>query len=400
MSEGKTDVVVIGYARTPVGKFGGGLSSLSAMQLGGHAIRGALDGAGIDPDAVGYTVMGHVLQAGLGQITSRQAAVEGGISMSIAAETINKVCLSGMTAISRARDLVRLGEFGVVVAGGMESMSNAPFLLDKARFGYRMGNGELIDVMMHDGLTCAFDNCAMGLATDQYQLDKPQLASISRERQDEWSARSHERAATAWKEGSFQGEVVPVSVPQRKGDPVLVEEDEGIRPGTTGESLGTLRPAFTKDGTITAGNASQISDGGAALILTTADQAKQLGAEPLATIRSWGTVAGPDASLHLQPAEAIRNAAARIGADPAGFDLYEINEAFASVAIASTDDLGLDEDKVNVNGGGVALGHPIGCTGARIVVSLINELHRRGGGSGAAALCGGGGQGDALIVEV
>ena len=392
------EAVVVGYARTPVGKFGGGLSSLTAMQLGGKAIAGALQRAGVDPDQVQYTVMGHVLQAGQGQITSRQAAVEGGISMNVAAETINKVCLSGMTAISRARDLIRVGDFDLVVAGGMESMSQAPYVLDKARFGYRMGNGEIVDVMMHDGLTCAFDACAMGLATDRYQEEKG--FDMSRQRQDEWSARSHERAAAAWKDGAFDDEVVKVEVPQRKGDPEIVEQDEGIRPGTTAESLGNLRPAFQKEGTITAGNASQISDGGAALILASREKAEELGLPVLATIRSWGTVAGPDPSLHLQPSNAIRVAAERIGADPSGFDLYEINEAFASVAIASVDDLGLDDEKVNVNGGGVALGHPIGCTGARIVVSLVNELHRRGGGTGAAALCGGGGQGDAVILDV
>ena len=399
MNTSANDVVVVGYARTPVGKFGGGLSSLTAMQLGGHAIRAALERGGVEPDQVDYVVMGHVLQAGQGQITSRQAAVEAGIDMDVACETINKVCLSGMTAISRARDLIRLGEFDVVVAGGMESMSQAPYVLDKARFGYRMGNGELVDVMMHDGLTCAFDACAMGAATDDYQENKDEL-QITREQQDEWSARSHERAATAWKEGVFEDEVVPVEVPQRKGDPVTVDQDEGIRPGSTVESLGKLRPAFNKEGTITAGNASQISDGGAALILTSRAKAEELGLDAKATITAWGTVAGPDPSLHLQPSNAIRAAAAKVDQDPGGFDLYEINEAFASVAIASTNDLGLDEDKVNVNGGGVALGHPIGCTGARIVVSLINELERRGGGSGAAALCGGGGQGDALLLNV
>ncbi|MDX1620712.1 MAG: acetyl-CoA C-acetyltransferase [Nitriliruptorales bacterium] len=399
MNASRNDVVVVGYARTPVGKFGGGLSSLTAMELGGHAIKAALERGGVDPDQVDYTVFGHVLQAAQGQITSRQAAVNGGISMDVPAETINKVCLSGMTAISRARDLVRLGEFEVVVAGGMESMSQAPFALDKARFGYRMGNGELIDIMMHDGLTCAFDMCAMGAATDDYQEQKEEL-QMSREQQDEWSARSHERAATAWKEGAFEDEVVSIEVPQRKGDPVVVDQDEGIRPGTTADSLAKLRPAFNKEGTITAGNASQISDGAAALVLTTREKAEELGLDVKATINAWGTVSGPDPSLHLQPSNAIRAAAAKIDADPAGFDLYEINEAFASVAIASTNDLGLDEDKVNVNGGGVALGHPIGCTGARIVVSLINELERRGGGSGAAALCGGGGQGDAILLEV
>lgn len=397
---GKTveDVVVVGYARTPVGRFGGGLSSLSAVELGGHAITGALGSSGLDPVEVEYVVMGHVLQAGQGQITARQAAVAGGLGMDIACETINKVCLSGMTAISRARDLVRVGDFDVVVAGGMESMSQAPYVLDKARFGLRLGDATLVDAMMHDGLTCAFDACVMGLATDQYQRSKG--LDISRAQQDAWSARSHERAVTAWKDGSFEGEVVPVEVPQRKGDPVLIEQDEGIRAETTEESLARLRPAFDPEGSITAGNASQISDGGAALILMSRTKSESLDLPALATITSWGTVAGPDASLHLQPASAIRDAAARIDADPSSFDLYEINEAFASVAIASTRDLGIDEAKVNVNGGGVALGHPIGCSGARIVISLINELRNRGGGTGAAALCGGGGQGDALTLEV
>ncbi len=393
-----SEVVVVGYARTPMGRFSGGLSGLSAMELGGRAIAGALDRGGIDPALVGYTVMGHVLQAGQGQITARQAAVAGGIGMDVAAETINKVCLSGMTAISRARDLLRLGEFDVVVAGGMESMSRSPYVLDRARFGYRMGDGTLIDTMMHDGLTCAFDGCAMGLATDGYQESKG--LAITREEQDAWSARSHERAAAAWEAGEYDDEVVAVEVPQRKGDPVIVDRDEGIRPGTTTASLGGLRPAFSKEGTITAGNASQISDGAAALVLASREAAERHGLEPLATITAWGTVAGPDPSLHLQPAGAIRAAAQRAGADPAGFDRYEINEAFASVAIASTRELGIDEDRVNVVGGGVALGHPIGCSGARIVVSLIGQLRRLGGGTGAAALCGGGGQGDALTLEV
>ena len=392
------EVVVVGYARTPVGRFGGGLSSLSAMQLGGHAIAGALAKGGVAADQVGYAVMGHVLQAGQGQITARQAAAAGGIAMDVASETVNKVCLSGMTAVSRARDLIRVGDFDLVVAGGMESMSKAPYVLDKARFGLRMGDATLTDVMMHDGLTCAFDGCAMGLATDNHQSSKG--LGITREQQDVWSARSHERAARAWKDGLFDDEVVPVEVPQRKGDPLTVREDEGIREGATAESLGGLRPAFTADGTITAGNASQISDGAAALVLASRAQADALGLPALATIRSWGTVAGPDTSLHHQPSAAIRDAARRIDADPAGFDLYEINEAFASVAIASARDLGLDEDKVNVHGGGIALGHPIGASGARIVVSLIAALRQRGGGTGAAALCGGGGQGDALIVSV
>ncbi len=393
-----SETVVVGYARTPVGRFSGGLASLSAMQLGGKAIAAALEQGGVPADQVDYAVMGHVLQAGQGQITARQAAVEGGVGMDVAAETINKVCLSGMTAISRARDLIRVGDFDLVVAGGMESMSKAPYVLDKARFGLRMGDATLTDVMMHDGLACAFDGCAMGQATDGYQESKE--LGITREQQDEWPARPHERAATAWKDGSFADEVTPVEVPQRKGDPVTVEEDEGIRVGTTAEQLGALRPAFTKEGTITAGNASQISDGAAAMVLASREKAEELGLPVLATIEGWGTVAGPDPSLHLQPAGAIRAAADRAGVDPSGFDLYEINEAFASVAIASTRELGLDEDTVNVNGGGVALGHPIGCSGARITVSLINELRRRGGGRGAAALCGGGGQGDALLVSV
>ena len=393
-----TETVVVGYARTPVGKFGGGLSSLSAMQLGGHAIQAALAQNGVSADEVDYVVMGHVLQAGQGQITARQAAVAGGVGMNVPTETVNKVCLSGMTAINRADSLIKTGQFDLVVAGGMESMTNAPYVLDKARYGYRMGDGKLVDVMMHDGLTCAFDECAMGLATENYQSDMG--LGITREAQDEWSARSHQRAATAWKDGAFDDEVSEIEIPQRKGDPVTVREDEGIRADATGDQMGGLRPAFAKEGTITAGNASQISDGGAALILASREKAEALGLPVLATIDAWGTVAGPDASLLLQPANAIRAAAARIDADPASFDLYEINEAFASVAIASTNDLGLDDEKVNVNGGGVALGHPIGCSGTRIVVSLINELKRRGGGRGAAALCGGGGQGDGLIVSV
>jgi acetyl-CoA C-acetyltransferase len=388
------ETVVVGYARTPIGRFGGGLSSLSAADLGGHAIRAAMERAGITGDQVDYVVMGHVLQAGQGQITSRQAAVKAGIPLDVPAETMNKVCPSGMAAIARASSLIALGEFDVVVAGGQESMSNAPYVLDKARFGYRMGDGALIDTMMFDGLTCAFDEEAMGLATEKYQGDR-----YTRERQDEWSARSHERAAAAWKDGAFDDEVVPVEVPQRKGDPIVVDSDEGVRPGTTADSLSGLRPAFTKDGTITAGNASQISDGGAALVLMSRAKADELGLPALATIRSWGATAGP-LSLLPQPGNAIRKAAAKIDVDPAGLDLYELNEAFASVAIAGVDDLGLDEDIVNVNGGAVAMGHPIGCTGARITVTLINELRRRGGGMGAAALCGGGGQGDALIVEV
>lgn len=390
------ETVVVGYARTPIGRFGGGLSTLPAVQLGGHAVTHALERAGVAGADVGYVVMGHVLQAGQGQITARQAAQRGGIPLSVPAETMNKVCPSGMTAVARGASLIALGEFDVVVAGGMESMSGAPYALDRARFGYRLGDGALIDTMMFDGLTCAFDREAMGAATERYQ---EQERDVSRQAQDEWSARSHERAAAAWKDGAFADEVAPVEVPQRKGDPVVVEQDEGIRPGTTVESLSGLRPAFDRDGTITAGNASQISDGGAALVLMSRSEADRRGLEPLATIRSWGTTAGP-LSLLPQPANAIRRAAEKLDADPASFDLYEINEAFASVAMAGTADLGVDEDRVNVRGGAVALGHPIGCTGARLLVTLISALRERGGGRGAAGLCGGGGQGDALVLDV
>ena len=389
------DVVIVSIARTPIGRFQGGLSSLTAMDLGGIAIKAALERAGVAGDQVDQVFMGHVLQAGQGQITARQAAIKGGVAMGVPAVTINKVCLSGMTAIQFARQQIHLGEADVVVAGGMESMSNAPYVLPKARTGYRMGNGTLLDSMIHDGLWCAFDNCHMGEGSDA----KNSEYTISRAEQDEWSAQSHERAVTAWKDGKFANEVVSVEIPQRKGDPVTVDTDEGMRPGTTAESLGNLSAAFVKDGTITAGNASQVSDGASALVLMSAAKAEELGATPLARILSYGTVAGPDPSLHHQPAAAIQNAAAKIGVDAAGLDLYEMNEAFASVAIHSKNLLGVDADKVNVNGGAVAIGHPIGSSGARVVVTLLNELRNRGGGTGAAALCGGGGQGDALIIE-
>jgi acetyl-CoA C-acetyltransferase len=390
-----TEAVIVGYARTPVGKFGGGLSSLTAMDLGGAAIAGALERAGVAPDQVDQVIMGHVLQAGQGQITARQAARKAGVPMGVPALTVNKVCLSGMTAVALADQQIRLDEASIVVAGGMESMSQAPYLLPKARTGYRMGNGEIVDAMIHDGLWCAFDDCHMGMGSDAMNRQH----GIGREAQDEWAAASHERAVAAWKDGRFAEEVVPVDVPQRKGDPVVVEQDEGMRPGTTAESLGKLVAAFAEDGTITAGNASQISDGGAALVLTSREKAEELGLTPLGRVLAYGTVAGPDPSLHHQPAEAIKRAAAKIGDDPSGYTLYEINEAFASVALYSAEQLGLEHDKVNVNGGAVALGHPIGCTGARITIPLLAELRRRGADRGAASLCGGGGQGDALIVE-
>lgn len=390
------DAVIVGYARTAIGKFGGAFANRTAVELGGDAIKGALARAALDADAVDYVAFGHVLQAGLGQITARQAAVNAGVGMNVPAETINKVCISSMTAISRARDLVRLGECDVVVAGGMESMSRAPYVLDRARFGLRMGDATLVDVMMHDGLTCAFDGVSMGVATENYQ--KPR--GISRQEQDELAARSHALAYAAQQRGAFDQEIVPVTMPQRRGDDVTVTVDEGVRVDTTLESLAGLRPAFAKDGTVTAGNASQISDGAAAVIVTSRAYAEKHGLPVLADLTGWATVSGPDPSLLLQPANAIRAASARLGVDPAGFDLYEINEAFASVVVASVAELGVSLDQVNANGGGIAMGHPIGASGARIVISLINQLTQRGGGTGAAALCGGGGQGEAVTVRV
>ncbi len=390
-----SDPVVVGYARTPIGRFQGALAPLSAVELGGLAIRAALERAGVAPDRVDSVVMGHVVQAGQGQITARQAARRADIPMTVPALTVNKVCLSGMSAIAHAWRLVRTGEAGVVVAGGMESMTNTPHVLPGARGGYRMGNGELVDALIHDGLWCAFEGMPMGAASDRRNAEH----GISRTAQDEWSAASHERAAAAQKDGRFAGEVVPVEVPQRKGDPLVVDTDEGVRPGTTVEALARLRPAFSADGTITAGNASQVSDGASAVVVTSADTAAELGLEPLARILAYGEVAGPDPGLHHQPAAAIRRASERLGADPGGYDLYEMNEAFAAVALHSAGLLGVPTDRVNVNGGAVALGHPIGSSGARIAITLLHELRRRGGGRGAAALCGGGGQGDALILE-
>ena len=389
------EAVIVGYARTPTGRFTGGLAGLSAVELGGRAITAALERARVTPDAVDQVTMGHVLQAGQGQITARQAAASAGIGMEVPALTVNKVCLSGMAAVALADQAIKLGEAGLVVAGGMESMSNAPYLLPKARHGYRMGDGTLVDSMIHDGLWCAFDDEHMGAGSDRVNA----LHGIDRVRQDAWAARSHERAATAWKEGRLAGEVIDVEVPQRKGDPLVVDRDEGVRPDTTMESLAGLKPAFTRDGTITAGNASQVSDGAAALVLASTDRARELGLTPLGRVRAYGQVAGPDPSLHHQPAAAVRAAAAKLDADPSGFDLYEINEAFAAVAIHATDLLSVDESRVNADGGAVAVGHPIGATGARITLAVLDQLRRRGGGRGAAALCGGGGQGDALIIE-
>jgi acetyl-CoA C-acetyltransferase len=387
--------VVIAGARTPIGKLSGALAGFSAMDLGGFAIAAALERAGVQPGDVDYVFMGQVLQAGQGQITARQAATRGGIPMSVPATTINKVCLSGLNAIYLADLLIAAGEADVVVAGGMESMTQAPYLLPGARAGYRLGDGTLVDSMMYDGLYCQFDHCAMGLGTERYN----KVAGISRQAQDNFAALSHERAAAAIKEGRFSDEIVPVSVAQRKGDPIVVDTDEGVRPGTTAESLGGLKPAFDKEGTVTAGNASQISDGGAAVIVTSRATADALGVSPLGEVVSYGQVAGPDASLLVQPANAIRQALDKAGKSIGDVNLFEINEAFAVVGLASMAELGISDEITNVNGGAIALGHPIGMSGTRLALTILEELKRRGGGLGAASLCGGGGQGDALLVR-
>jgi len=389
--------VIVAGARTPIGKLSGALKDFTAMDLGGIAITAALERAGVSGAQVDYVILGQVLQAGQGQITARQAAVKGGIPMDVPALTINKVCLSGLDAIALADQLIRAGEFDVVVAGGMESMTQAPYLLAKARGGYRYGNAELLDATYHDGLFDAFDHEAMGESTEQHNAA---YQPMTREAQDEFAARSHELAAAAIKEGRFAAELTPVPVPQRKGEPILVTEDEGVRPGTTAETLAKLRPAFAKDGTITAGNASQLSDGACAVVVTSAAKAAELGAPVLAEIGAHGVVAGPDNSLQVQPANAIRAALAKAGAQVSDIDLFEINEAFAAVGLASVRELGVDLAKVNVDGGAIALGHPIGMSGARLALHLALELKRRGGGLGAAGLCGGGGQGDALLLHV
>jgi acetyl-CoA C-acetyltransferase len=385
--------VIVAGARTPIGKLLGSLKKFSAVDLGGVAIKGALDKAGVAPDQVDYVIMGQVLQAGSGQIPARQAAVKAGIPMSVPALTINKVCLSGINAIALADQLIRAGEFDIVVAGGMESMTNAPHLLTGSREGHKYGDVTMLDHMAHDGLWDIFTDQAMGALTES-------AGAPSREEQDEFSARSHQRAAAAWKNGLFDDEVVPVEIPQRKGDPVIFNDDEGIRADTTAESLGRLRPAFAKDGTITAGSASQISDGACAVVVMSKAKAEELGLTWIAEIGAHGVVAGPDSTLQSQPAAAIAAACAKEGIAASDLDLIEINEAFAAVGIASTQDLGVDADRVNVNGGAIAVGHPIGMSGARLVLTLAHELKRRGGGTGAAGLCGGGGQGDALIVKV
>jgi acetyl-CoA C-acetyltransferase len=386
--------VIVAGRRTAIGKLAGAFASLSAQELGGVAIKGVLELTGIDPASVDAVLMGQVLQAGQGQITARQAAEKAGIPLTVHATTINKVCLSGLQTIYLADLMVRAGEADIVIAGGMESMTNAPYLLPGARAGYRIGDQSVIDSMMFDGLTCAFDHCAMGLATERYNH-----GHISRARQDEFSARSHQLAATAIASGVFAEEIVRTAVPQRRGEPILVDTDEGVRGDTTIESLAALRAAFEKDGTITAGNASQISDGAAAVLVMSKDRADQLGLSPLGELVSYGQVAGPDTSLLTQPSRAIFQATKKAGVDVQSIDLFEINEAFAAVGLASADDLGVSEEKINVNGGAIALGHPVGMSGTRLAITALLELRRRGGGLAAVALCGGGGQGDAALLR-
>ncbi|NYG60614.1 acetyl-CoA C-acetyltransferase [Nocardioides daedukensis] len=396
MSSTSGGSVIVAGARTPVGRLLGGLKSLSAADLGGVAIKGALEKAGVAGDQVDYVIMGHVIQAGAGQITARQASVKGGIPMNVPAITINKVCLSGINAIALADQLIRAGEHDIVVAGGMESMTNAPHVLQKSREGFKYGDTPLVDSMAYDALYDQFTDQPMGNLTESCNAAGKNL---TREEQDEFSARSHQLAAQAWKNGVFDDEVVPVTIPSRKGD-VTVSQDEGIRGDTTAESLSGLRPAFDKSGTITAGSSSQISDGAAAVVVMSKAKAEELGLEWIAEIGASGQVAGPDSTLQLQPANAIVKAAEKEGIAVSDIDLFELNEAFAAVGIESARQLGVDADKVNVNGGAIAIGHPVGMSGARIVLHLALELQRRGGGTGAAALCGGGGQGDALIIRV
>jgi acetyl-CoA C-acetyltransferase len=387
--------VIVAGARTPFGKFGGAFKDVPAKSLGAHAIRAALSRANVPAADVDYVIMGQVLQAGAGQITARQAAIEAGIPQEVPAITINKVCLSGINAIALADQLIRAGEVEVVVAGGMESMSQAPYLVPQARFGARMGDTQMIDSMVHDGLWSTFTEQHMGEGSDEVNRE----LEIGREEQDAWATRSHQRADKAWTSGVLADEVIAVELAQKRGESVKVERDEGVRPGTTAEALARLQPAFRKDGTITAGNASQISDGAAAVVVMSAERARKLGVAPLAEIVSHGMSADRFSWLHTVPALALSNAMKKAGLDVGDLDLVEINEAFAAVALNATRMLELDEERVNVNGGAVALGHPIGASGARLVLTVALELKRRGLRIGAAALCGGGGQGDALIVR-
>jgi acetyl-CoA C-acetyltransferase len=388
--------VIVAGARTPMGRLLGNLKDFPATKLGSVAISAALRRAGVAPEQVEHVIMGQVLQAGAGQMPARQAAVGAGIPLTTPALTVNKVCLSGLTAIALADQMVRAGEFDIVVAGGMESMTNAPHLLPRSRQGFKYGEVTMLDHMAFDGLTDAYDGVSMGESTDRYSA----RLGITREDQDAFGAASHQRAAAAQKNGVFAEEIVGVEVPQRRGDPLVVAEDEGIRADTTAQTLAKLRPAFGADGTITAGTSSPISDGACAVVVMSAAKARALGLTPLAEVGAYASVAGPDNSLHSQPARAIRRALDKAGLAVADLDLIEINEAFAAVGVQSTRDLGVSPEVVNVNGGAIALGHPIGMSGARLALTLALELRRRGGGVGAAALCGGGGQGDGLLLRV
>jgi acetyl-CoA C-acetyltransferase len=386
---------IIAGARTPIGKMSGTLASFSAADLGGFAIAAALQRAGVAPHEVEHVIMGQVLMAGQGQVPSRQAASKAGIPMSVPSISINKVCLSGLNSIYLADQMISSGEADIVIAGGMESMTNAPYLAMGARSGFRFGDVQLLDAIQRDGLWCAFDACLMGLGTERYAA-----GNISRDAQDDLAMKSNQRAAAAIAAGRLADEIVPISIPQRKGDPLVIDSDEGVRASTTMESLGSLKPAFDKDGTVTAGNASQISDAGSAIVMMSKREAERRGLKPLGEFVSYGMVAGPDnASLLHQPSRSIMKALDRAGKKVSDVDLFEINEAFAAVGIASMQELGISDDIVNVNGGAIALGHPIGMSGNRLALTLLHELQRRGGGMGAAALCGGGGQGDALIVR-
>ena len=386
---------IIAGARTPIGKMSGALASFSAADLGGFAIAAALQRAGVAPHEVEHVIMGQVLMAGQGQVPSRQAASKAGIPMSVPSININKVCLSGLNSIYLADQMISSGEADIVIAGGMESMTNAPYLAMGARSGFRFGDVQLLDAIQRDGLWCAFDACLMGLGTERYAA-----GDISRDVQDDLAMKSNQRAAAAIAAGRLADEIVPISIPQRKGEPLIIDTDEGVRASTTMESLGSLKPAFDKDGTVTAGNASQISDAGSAIVMMSKREAERRGVKPLGEFVSYGMVAGPDnASLLHQPSRSIMKALDRAGKKASDVDLFEINEAFAAVGIASMRELGISDDIVNVNGGAIALGHPIGMSGNRLALTLLHELQRRGGGMGAAALCGGGGQGDALVVR-
>ncbi len=389
--------VIVAGARTPIGRLQGGLKSMSAADLGGVAIKGALEKAGVSGDQVDYVIMGQVILAGAGQNPARGAALAGGVPANVPSITINKVCLSGLNAIATADQLIRAGEHEIIVAGGMESMTQAPHLLPNSRDGFKFGDTKLVDSMAYDALYDQVTQQAMGGLTEQINAEGVKLTRLE---QDEFAAASHQKAAEAWKNGLFDDEVVPVTIPQRRGEPIVVTADEGVRGDTTAESLGRLPAAFAKEGTITAGSASQISDGACAVVVMSKAKAEELGLEWLAEIGAHGMVAGPDSSLQQQPANATAKACEKEGIAPSDLDLVEFNEAFAAVGIESARQLNLDDAKINVNGGAIALGHPVGMSGARVVLTLALELKRRGGGVGAAALCGGGGQGDALIVRV